>query len=801
MGVHFSDLNPSSATASKLIIFTMLESETAPSSTLDSIGLDHLKHKCLPADPSDSVDQQCDVRLAAPRRVTGRDGRVYTEIMHYSSNRPPADYWAYGYRYELQSTSKKNKPIVWLCKDCLNGRAHSVVAHTINNSEHIRNHLLDKHTIATGKKETPKKANNIANMLANMPKNHIHEEMADADKKAIRKPRFAAALVAVICCAHLAFAIVENWTFQAFVATLTDHAIELLPTSHSTVKEWVMASFKERRTKIRACLHHSKSRVHLSFDLWSSPNGYALAGVVAHFISNKGQSQAVLLGLRRVEGSHTGDNIAECVLSVLKDYGLEPRHLGCFVLDNATNNDTCLQVMADAFRWPREEAIRRRLRCMGHIINLCAQAFLFGIEMDVFDATLKAMENEIETGEVQLWELRGPVGKLHTVVLHIRKNPQRREAFKNGNENFGPSGLIPRRDNKTRWNSAYDMIKQAIKLRERIEFYCFNHSEERVGDQGLTSAQILTSEDWYVLVQLTACLEAFKSATMKLQGAAKDAQFGYMWESIPWFESLSRSLKEMQDTHPLETTFKTTLIQELGIPDNDPIWRPGDDPAVEFVTEGVNQAFAKLKKYYDLTNQSVWWYAGLVMNPTVKWAYLEHAYRKEPRWLATFQKRLRDLWRKQYKPDNSNARNTSALLGQKRKFDESDFHDDLYDFEKEKATLSVLTDEYDIYCQEAPVPRPTPAMEQGVDKDKKQEAYNRQLRGFIINWWLNNSTRFPNLSKLAFDALSIPAMSAECERTFSAVKRTISDDRASLEPDTIEALECLRHWLQNPLVE
>src|SRR5271156_3299630 len=65
----------------------------------------------------------------------------------------------------------------------------------------------------------------------------------------------------------------------------------------------------------------------------------------------------------------------------------------------------------------------------------------------------------------------------------------------------------------------------------------------------------------------------------------------------------------------------------------------------------------------------------------------------------------------------------------------------------------------------------------------------------IMRYWEVNSKRWPNLSRLAFDALSIPAMSAECERVFSSGKNMIKTDRYSLNPDSIEAGECNRHWL------
>jgi len=52
------------------------------------------------------------------------------------------------------------------------------------------------------------------------------------------------------------------------------------------------------------------------------------------------------------------------------------------------------------------------------------------------------------------------------------------------------------------------------------------------------------------------------------------------------------------------------------------------------------------------------------------------------------------------------------------------------------------------------------------------------------------------LTRMAMDTFSIPAMSSEPERIFSSTKHIISDERASLKADTVEALECVKHWMQ-----
>ena len=65
-------------------------------------------------------------------------------------------------------------------------------------------------------------------------------------------------------------------------------------------------------------------------------------------------------------------------------------------------------------------------------------------------------------------------------------------------------------------------------------------------------------------------------------------------------------------------------------------------------------------------------------------------------------------------------------------------------------------------------------------------------------WWLSAPQRaqVPLLSRMAINLLSIPAMSSEAERVFSLTKKTISQGRWSLRPNTIEALECLKSWFR-----
>jgi type IV pilus biogenesis protein CpaD/CtpE len=89
------------------------------------------------------------------------------------------------------------------------------------------------------------------------------------------------------------------------------------------------------------------------------------------------KSQAIVIGIPEQTESHSGDNIATQIISTIKDYGIQPNQIGYFMLDNATNNDTAMEAIADEFGF---DAKQRRLRCAGHIINLIARSLLYGFD-------------------------------------------------------------------------------------------------------------------------------------------------------------------------------------------------------------------------------------------------------------------------------------------------------------------------------------------------------------------------------------------------------------------------------------
>ena len=66
----------------------------------------------------------------------------------------------------------------------------------------------------------------------------------------------------------------------------------------------------------------------------------------------------------------------------------------------------------------------------------------------------------------------------------------------------------------------------------------------------------------------------------------------------------------------------------------------------------------------------------------------------------------------------------------------------------------------------------------------------------ILHWWRMNEVKYPIVSKLAKDILSIPITTVSSESAFSTGGRVVDDYRSSLLPSMVEALVCASSWIR-----
>lgn len=233
---------------------------------------------------------------------------------------------------------------------------------------------------------------------------------------------------------NIVFSEVEDDDFQAMITACNKGVADYLVQSGQTMRNWVEEEYVYAMTEIEKVLASSFSKIHISFDLWTSPNGYAFCGIVAHLVGKGHIAQSILLGLKRMRAGHSGEDIGEVVLAVLKEYDIINK-LGVFVGDNAESNDTAIKAMFKTIDPRVKDISPYRSRCLGHVINLAAKAFLFGKDTEAFETITESVDDSTPMDSVAMreaqaaWQTKGPIGKLHNTVVFIRSSTQRREAF------------------------------------------------------------------------------------------------------------------------------------------------------------------------------------------------------------------------------------------------------------------------------------------------------------------------------------------------------------------------------------
>ncbi|KAF5193127.1 Zinc finger bed domain-containing protein, partial [Thalictrum thalictroides] len=72
---------------------------------------------------------------------------------------------------------------------------------------------------------------------------------------------------------------------------------------------------------------------------------------------------------------------------------------------------------------------------------------------------------------------------------------------------------------------------------------------------------------------------------------------------------------------------------------------------------------------------------------------------------------------------------------------------------------------------------------------------DRKMELDVLDFWKGNQYRYPELSLMARDILSIPISTVASEAAFSVGGRVIDKFRSALKPENVEALVCTRDWI------
>lgn len=112
-------------------------------------------------------------------------------------------------------------------------------------------------------------------------------------------------------------------------------------------------------------------KLSLALDCWTSPFGQAFMAVTGYFLDQHWEYREILLGFQPLSGSHTGVNLSEVVLKLLRQHKITDRVLAV-TTDNASNNKTMISSIQESLQSLElnNGSTIVRVPCIAHVIQL-----------------------------------------------------------------------------------------------------------------------------------------------------------------------------------------------------------------------------------------------------------------------------------------------------------------------------------------------------------------------------------------------------------------------------------------------
>lgn len=316
-----------------------------------------------------------------------------------------------------------------------------------------------------------------------------------------------------------------------------------------------------------------------------------------------------------------------------------------------------------------------------------------------------------------------------------------------------------------------------LELRNPLELYQSRWVVPNTPNAYDLRQDFLTPDDFTTLEKFKKLLKPFKSLTDKLQGNANargfEGSYGAVWEVLQSMDLMFKVLQKADDN-----------IQKA------------PHEYSEHYRVGVNCAYAKLIKYFSLTDKTPIYRAAIVLHPAYKFDYFEQEWAGHKDWIKRCRRDVKELFQEyeeRYKESEDEEEDepvapARSVHKKRRDSDSSSSGEDGF------IQHGILTNEYRSRKRQKVVSELERFTERTPTK-AEQKIVNplEYLKGMKYN--------YPILFRMAMDIFSIPAMSAECEREFSSADDIVTADRNRLDDTTIECLELQKSWLNKRLVD
>lgn len=208
----------------------------------------------------------------------------------------------------------------------------------------------------------------------------------------------------------------------------------------------------------------------------------------------------------------------------------------------------------------------------------------------------------------------------------------------------------------------------------------------------------------------------------------------------------------------------------------------------------------KLDEYYQYLNDSPVVYGAAALHPAYRWALFDDLWgddAKRRTWVTKAKAVVQDLWEVEYKNLFSEDQDPCLPASKRLKSSKNKFTA----WRNRKRGLNLQTQAVD----ESTGASSSSVYTSGLDLDEydQWQCNIDDSDALVIDpyeYWHTRRLKYPKLSRMALDLLTVAPMSAECERLFSVAGQMVSRLRNRLDASTIGLCQTLRSWLRAGLI-
>ncbi|KAF5309470.1 hypothetical protein D9619_012446 [Psilocybe cf. subviscida] len=392
----------------------------------------------------------------------------------------------------------------------------------------------------------------------------------------------------------------------------------------------ISLQFKKEYSCMISEIKNSLGRVAFTSDVWSRQMMESYMAITAHFIaksvSNILTLETRLVAFRPLRGSHTGVNLANEFLTVLK----EIQCISMTTLDNAKNNQAMMRELEGLLQDLNVSFDQNgnRLRCFPHVINIAVKAGLKQLTClpsDSLDAVeydtmfyldvpgglsgssqmLVDSEHYADTHDDDKYQEvldSDVIGKVRHFTNSCRSSGQRREQFHNvriaGNlaGGWGENGKIireigPINDVETRWDSTLNMTDRFFEIYPVIERLISENDDLAHFAFSEIELQVASDIRRFLLVfrRVQQCVSAEKTPTLSIV--------------LPTYEKAITMLKDLRFSPPK-------------------------------LTSAINESITKPEEYLAISRKTKIYVLAMLLNPGYKLKWIDDNWSSDASKLA-----------------------------------------------------------------------------------------------------------------------------------------------------------------------